>query len=349
MKTCTICGSQAIRVLGLIADDMCYGSPKRLDYKLPHHPEKHHVPLQSSQPDAVVYSNVNRAALKLRQVQALIFWYCVRATDSTGCGLVDISKARALLGQVYCTSSFYKQLGSMTFWRVINGRIAYMGLLGVCLKLGISNPGFVSRVPLSKLKGAQASRAWVYATSVFRPADSQKTSSPMSRLTTKALTGIDRRQQLRLEKRIHVKHTWSPVVTRSKHKTALVMENGQPTGELRYLGKNNQRVSPQFMVVTTLKNGKATEYIKQRRLGNSCITAATKGGRSLANKVRKSLKQHLVCLEGVGHRRYFTGKDLINKVIKAKQNGLCHLEPFSIASIAIRPGRVEWEGITCSN
>ncbi len=157
---------------------------------------------------------MNLAALsrRPRQDKALLLWYCLRAVDVTGRGVLDQSSTVDIL----CTHFGYKrqtvynhlQKGSSVYWRLHRSRrgqalIILRGLLFVTRYLGASI-GKATRfveMPASDLPDSSqglARRALIYNSGTYAPLTG-RVHHPISRHSLQEKTGVAPRQQRRYD------------------------------------------------------------------------------------------------------------------------------------------------------
>jgi len=276
-----------------------------------------------------LYPQISAAALKANLRKEIAFWYCLRAINITGSGIIDLAEARRQLRGLYSRATFYRVLKTSRFWTILpkkrgsgqpagdgpptdgglhsaansGPRILIFGAKAVAEFFGITCLSTPKSVPISEF--AVNPKAWLYS-SLF-PGQGKKKLRPISRASIREATGVRKRTQIRLEKTIKVK----------KYPNFAVIENGHGT-------------EPLLEVI----QGK---YLKQRRLGNSYRTAAKQAGRSLVRKVNKTLTQGL--LKRGGHqyvRRFF---ETARACSKARERGIRHEEFF----IRVKGnGKPEW-------
>lgn len=157
---------------------------------------------------------LNLAALNARPRQdgSIMLWYCLRAIDTCGRGVLDQEQAVQTLSSVFGyrrqTCHKHLQVGEGSYWRRHMSRkgrtvIILIGLLQVArhLKAGIrGRERFIevsaSGLPLSGQ--VQARRALLYNTGAYKPSTAH-CNHPISRKSLEDKTGIGSRQQRRYD------------------------------------------------------------------------------------------------------------------------------------------------------
>ena len=158
--------------------------------------------------------SLNLAALKVRprKDNQLLLWYCLRAIDSTGCGVLDQEITINILRTTfsYKRQTVYKHLraGDGLFWQrhvSRQGRLAIVlsSLVRVAchLKADIKASERFIELPASQLPPSgqvQARRALLYNTGAYKSL-TPNCNHPISRKSLKEKTGIEERQQRRYD------------------------------------------------------------------------------------------------------------------------------------------------------
>jgi len=167
--------------------------------------------------------SLNLAVLKSRprEDKQLLLWYCLRAIDTTGRGVLDQGLAIHILKTAfgYQRQTVYKHLdkGDGVYWRKHTTRkgraiIILQGLLRVArhLKVHIRGRERFLELPAPGLPPSgqmQARRALLYNTGAYKPL-SAHANHPISRKSLEEKTGIEARQQRRYDE---VMDTQGPV------------------------------------------------------------------------------------------------------------------------------------------
>jgi len=157
---------------------------------------------------------LNLAALKSRprEDNQLLLWYCLRAIDATGRGLLDQEAAINLLSASfrYQRQTVYKHLakGDCAYWRKLTTRkgqaiITLHSLARVAQRLQADIRAWdrFIELPASELRPSgqvQARRALLYNTATYKSL-SAPVNHPISRTSLKEKTGIEPRQQRRYD------------------------------------------------------------------------------------------------------------------------------------------------------
>jgi len=157
---------------------------------------------------------LNLATLKARphQDKQLLLWYCLRAIDTTGRGVLDQEQAVDILKASfgYQRQTAYKHLraGNDIYWRKHTTRkgqriIILHSLLRVAqhLQADIRGRECFLELPASGLPlsgQAQARRALLYNTAAYKPFPAHR-NYPISRKSLEERTGIEARQQRRYD------------------------------------------------------------------------------------------------------------------------------------------------------
>jgi hypothetical protein len=158
--------------------------------------------------------SLNLAVLKARprEDKQLLLWYCLRAIDTTGRGVLDHGLAIHILKTAfgYQRQTLYKHLdkGDGVYWRKHTTRkgraiIILQGLLRVArhLEVHIRGRERFLELPASGLPPSgqmQARRALLYNTGAYKPL-SADVNHPVSRKSLEEKTGIQARQQRRYD------------------------------------------------------------------------------------------------------------------------------------------------------
>ena len=166
---------------------------------------------------------LNLAVLKAqpREDKQLLLWYCLRAIDTTGRGVLDQGMAIHILKTAfgYQRQTVYKHLdkGDCVYWRKHTTRkgraiIILHGLLRVArhLEVHIRGRERFLELPASGLPPSgqmQARRALLHNTGAYKPL-SAHANHPISRKSLEEKTGIEARQQRRYDE---VMDTQTPV------------------------------------------------------------------------------------------------------------------------------------------
>jgi len=167
--------------------------------------------------------SLNLAVLKARprEDKQLLLWYCLRAIDTNGRGVLDQGLAIHILNTAfsYQRQTVYKHLdkGDGVYWRKHTTRkgraiIILQGLLRVTqhLEADIRGRERLLELPTTGLPPSgqvQARRALLYSTAAYKPL-SAPGNHPISRKSLEEKTGIQSRQQRRYD---HVLDTQGPV------------------------------------------------------------------------------------------------------------------------------------------
>lgn len=159
--------------------------------------------------------SLNLAALQAhpRHTKPLILWYCMRAIDRAGRGVLDQRDVVQILCLHfgYKRQTVYKHLktGSAVYWRLHRSRkgkaiIILRGLLCVarCLGADIGKRECFVEMPATDLphsSQSQARRALIYNAGAYEPR-SVCVNHPISRMSLEEKTGIGSRQQRRYDR-----------------------------------------------------------------------------------------------------------------------------------------------------
>lgn len=157
---------------------------------------------------------LNLAALRAtpRHDKQLLLWYCLRAIDTTGRGVLEQRHVVSMLCVYfgYKRPTVYKHLktGNTVYWRLHRTRkgkaiIILHGLLYVARCLGADigkRECFVEMLAsdLPHSSQSQARRAVVYNTGAYQPTSARR-NHPISRTSLQEKTGIGPRQQRRYD------------------------------------------------------------------------------------------------------------------------------------------------------
>lgn len=272
--------------------------------------------------------DLSAAAFKQGKVNQLATWYCLRSLNSTGSGFIDMKKVIAGLQEHFgfSKSSAYVALGEGNgFWLTgltkKRSTIRILGLLTVCTYLGtpLSRQRYFREVPDTSFNTPLKRRAEIYA-SFFKPAGIR--ANPISRAAIKEATGLQKVQQLRLERQAKIKKT--------------------PCFGVVYQGDGHHEVQPEKIEVTT----KHETYLINKRLGNIYHTQQTAASHGMLKKVSRELKSLRSSETGeapVGLiQRYFKSFRRLIRGLTARGEGL-H-EGYYLVNNADRliRGRLEW-------
>jgi hypothetical protein len=246
---------------------------------------------------------LNLAVLKARprKDNQLLLWYCLRAIDTTGCGVLDQEMTAKILRAIfnYKRQTVYKHLhaGDGVFWRRhINRRgrpvIVLNSLARVAchLKADIKARERFSELPPSELPSSgqvQARRAILYNSGAYKPSTTH-CNHPISRKSLTEKTDIEERQQRRYDR---------------------IMEARGPVREptfAYYCERNTRKLKPFIRLVETARGKVLTHELPNRY--QTPYVAGSIGMLSKVAKVIRATKES--CDKGeatfnTSHRRYY--------------------------------------------
>lgn len=240
--------------------------------------------------------DLSAAALRQKKHKELALWHRLRALDRPGTGV--LSHELAIRGLVetfgYSSRTAYRQLelAEGRLWRRSIHRtgpvIEIYGLLTACEYLGTwlnQSDRHFRELPARQLQLGQE-RVQLYA-STHKPQGIR--ANPISRQSIEEYTGLDKCQQLRLEKKARIRKT-----------------NGH--GVCQFIDKDGRtRVVPERQLIVT----KTKQYEGNKRTPNIYHSQAEASNRGMLKRVGKQLKEGLAPDQaiptGIPTKRYFPG------------------------------------------
>jgi len=149
-----------------------------------------------------LYPELSAAALQSSQDKQLALWYCLRAINRTGSGILDYQRAIETLsdyGYSVATARRHLRQGSGQLWAVedtteSHRRIVIFSLLKVCQYLSVSRVSSPVEVSQVAFRGLRKRRAALYAGWLCH-----RDNRPTSREAITVATGLARRRQQRYD------------------------------------------------------------------------------------------------------------------------------------------------------
>lgn len=260
------------------------------------------------------------AALRRGLDKELAIWYCLRAINCWGSGVLELELAMEALIQrfSYSRSTAYRHLsqGEGRFWVRVSQNsttvVKMQGLKMVCEYLDTCPSSRVVEVPATEFKTMRQRRSWLYAS--FHQVGGNKKARPISRASLEDATGVSRRQQQRYDK-----------ITSTK-KVAQFAVHRDNTGN----------IVPALQIVVS----KSGQYTKQRRLGNVYYSTMLRVSPGMTRRIRKELRGSLIKGEApsIPKRFYLSARAVARRIVT-------DLEAFLLVKPTERviPARIEWE------
>ena len=276
--------------------------------------------------------DLSAAALRRKKHQELALWYRLRALDQpAGKGIMSTEVAIQGLIETFAYSlrTAYRQLdlAEGRLWRRGIHRkgpvIEIYGLKRACEYLGTcltQSDRHFRELPTSQFQLGQE-RAQLYA-STFKPQGIR--ANPISRQSIEEYTGLDKCQQLRLEKKARVRKT-----------------NGH--GVLQV----NGRIIPERQLIVTKKK----QYETNKRLPNIYHSQAKPSNRGMLKRVGSKLKARSLIPDeaastDIPTKRYFTGHKALLQAVRAhfRKEHYLPFEGYRLVRNSDRliKGRIEW-------
>jgi len=255
--------------------------------------------------------SLNLAALKARprKDNQLLLWYCLRAIDTTGRGVLDQEMTTKLLRTVfnYKRQTIYKYLkaGNNVFWRRHISRkgrsviiLRSLARVACYLKANINTHERFVQLQLSELPPpgrVQARRALLYNSGAYKPPTTHP-NHPISRKSLTEQTGIEDRQQRRYDQ---------------------IMEAHGVVRERTfayYRDRNTRKLKALVSLVET-ERGDVLTYELPNRYQTPCLG----GSRGMLPKVARLVRATKEsCIRGeatsdTNHRRYYRSRKSLNR------------------------------------
>ena len=274
--------------------------------------------------------DISAKGLKDHKATELSLWYCLRAINHWGSGVLDMEFAlQALIDTFgYNRRTVYRQLakGESIFWTVIpqNGtsRIYIHGISKVANDLQIHwTQRYFREVSVERFNTACKRRAELYA-SIHKPAGTR--ANPMSRACITSMTGLSKGQQRRYEIVAGIKRTPNYAVV------------FQGTGR-------SHTVYPEKMIV----EGKSREYTINKRLGNIYHTRQSMSSRGQLKGLPSVSKEVRSSISGEARRpnwkRFFKSYKALMRVLSGRREEEEH-QGYYLVNNGYRSvrGRLEW-------
>ena len=275
--------------------------------------------------------DLSAAALRQKKHKELALWYRLRVLDRPGTGV--LSHELAIRGLVetfgYSPRTAYRQLelAEGRLWRRSTHRtgpvIEIYGLKTACEYLGTwlnQADRHFRELPASQFQLGQE-RAQLYA-SIHKPQGIR--ANPISRQSIEEYTGLDKCQQLRLEKKARVRKTNS-------------------AGVCQVIDKDGRtRVVPERQLIVT----RAKQYEVNKRLPNIYHSQAGASSKGMLKKVGSKLRRSLIPDEAVPTKRYFKGHKSLLQAVKEhfRKEHYLPFEGYRLLRNSDRliRGRIEW-------
>lgn len=266
---------------------------------------------QKSSPSIIrMIPEFNIAALNQGKDIELMFWYCLRASDTTGCGHVYLMQALDYFTRCfgYSERTFYRHLamGRGKLWSLYENQGATIQIWGAETAfryLGITAATRHVEIDVKTLL-RYPRKSLLWNTGAYRPFGTGRSNHPISRQSLAGVTGIEKRKQQRYDKSAD-----TPLSENLLKEKDLV----------------TKKVYQSIRWVSSKAAGKLIPVKDQ--LGNTYFSHATRSNRGQLKKLSKLVaerKGSLLCAEApdkskIPARRFY---DTFRDFIRAKSRGL---------------------------
>lgn len=224
---------------------------------------------------------LNLAVLIQKKGGRLFLWYCLRAIDTKGHGMVDFTPTlEALVRDFnYSKSTAYRILMGKGFWDIrqrpeadgtTTTRIKIWGIKQLCLYLGISLSHHTHHIeiPLESVPKTGKS-ALLWSTGIYKPIGVP--ANPICRQSLEEMTGIERRKQQRWDSQANTLRA--------------------PT-KAKYHDPQTHKLRPILQEIITGKGSKKKRYRIQKQLGNIYHSRGDRAARGQLKKIAKALDRN---------------------------------------------------------